>query len=325
MATDLRDPLGRALDELRSDVADVPLAAAADVRARGDHRTRRTRTALGAGAVVAVAAIAVGASVLPGSLGAGDRSPVPPAGGTVTASATGSATVPTTPSVTGSAPTTPPATARRSVIDVTPVGVGHVPAAYFLPGTLWTGRDFVHGQRIESIEPKEFEGSVQRFTCDPDTSLTGDVAFVQAAREDGTIAGTQKVRLLASVDKAAQHAASVAAELPGCQQRLREQAAKEAKNLPSGETAPTPTAEVTEDTAARADDATGSVRLYKTVSDYGTGAGSRLIEWVAVVREGDAVSLLSLNQFEQGDVSFTALDRIAREARVQLAWAAQRS
>ena len=71
-----------------------------------------------------------------------------------------------------------------------------MPAAYFLPGTLWTGPDLLDGAAIETIKPKEFEGSVQRFTCDPDGSLTGDVAFVQAARQDGTIAGTQKVRLL---------------------------------------------------------------------------------------------------------------------------------
>jgi hypothetical protein len=315
MAND-HDPFGRALDELRTDVAHVTLASPADVRARGEQRTRRHRVALGAGTVVAVAAIAVGASALPGPLLSGGRTAVPPAGGTPTAPTTAAAK----PSPASTAPSTP--TVTRPVIDVSPVGVGHVPAAYFLPGKLWTGPDLVHGAKIRSIEPKEFEGSVQRFACDPDTDLAGDVAFVQAVRRDGTFVGTQKVRLLRDAGTAATTSTKFAAAIPGCQDRLRTLAAKEAGPLAPGETAPNPTAEVTEDAAARVDDANGSVRLYRTVTDYGTGAGSRLIEWVAIAREGSAVTLISVNQFEKGDVSFAALQRIADDARAQMAWAA---
>lgn len=318
MATD-HDRIGRALDELRTDVAHLPLASPADVRSRGEQRTRRQRAALGAGTVVAVAAIAVGASVLPGSLQSGGRTPVPPAGGTPTAPATASPTPSSSPTASQSTPAGP-----RPVIEVTPVGVGDVPRAYFLPGTRWTGPDLVHGMKIRSIEPKEFEGSVGRFMCDPDTELTGDVRFVQAARTDGTIAGTQKVRLLADPGKAAGFLVDMTSALPRCQERLRSQAQRDAGQLPPGETPPNPTAEVTEDESARVDDPSGSVRLYRTITDYGTGAGSRLIEWVALVREGAAVSLVSLNQFEQGDVSFDALRRIAGEARAQMAWAATR-
>jgi hypothetical protein len=315
MAND-HDPFGRALDELRTDVAHVTLASPADVRARGEQRTRRHRAALGAGTVVVVAAIAVGASALPGSLLSGGRTAVPPAGGTPTAPTTASPK----PSPSSTAPSTP--TDTRPVIDVSPVGVGHVPAAYFLPGKLWTGPDLVHGAKIRSIEPKEFEGSVQRFACDPDTDLAGDVAFVQAVRRDGTFVGTQKVRLLSTAGAATDVATQLATDLPRCQDRLRTLAAKEAGPLAPGETAPNPTAEVTEDAAARVDDANGSVRLYRTVTDYGTGAGSRLIEWVAIAREGSAVTLISVNQFEKGDVSFAALQRIADDARAQMAWAA---
>jgi hypothetical protein len=315
MATDLHDPFGRALDELRSDVAQVHLASPADVRARGDRRARRQRAALGAGTVVAIAAIAVGTTVLPDSLRSGST-PVPPAGDTATSSATTSAT----PSVTSTPPTS---TGPRPVIDVTPVGVGDVPAAYFLPGTLWSGPDLLDGRKIESSEPREFEGSVQRFQCDPDGSLTGDVAFVAAVRTDGTSAGTQKVRLLDDPKQAASFMEKSIDSLLRCQERLRQQAQKAAADLSPGETVPNPTAEVTEDTSARVDDETGSVRLYKTVTDYGTGAGSRLIEWVAIAREGSAVTFIDVNQFNDDHVSFEALQRIAGEARTQLAWAAQ--
>jgi hypothetical protein len=143
-------------------------------------------------------------------------------------------------------------------------------------------------------------------------------------RTDGTIAGTQKIRLLADPGKAAGFVVDMASAPPRCQERLRNQAQRDAGQLAPGETAPNPTAEVTEDESARVDDASGSVRLYRTITDYGTGAGSRLVEWVALVREGAAVSLVSLNQFEKGDVSFDALRRIAGEARAQMAWAATR-
>jgi hypothetical protein len=318
MATD-HDRIGRALDELRGDVVDVPLASPGQVRARGEQRARRQRAALGAGTVVAVAAIAVGASALPTSLQSGGRTPVPPAGSTPAASRTTSAAPSSSPSATRSTPAGP-----RQVIDVTPVGVGDVPSAYFLAGNLWTGPDFVHGAKVHSIEPKEFEGSVGRFMCDPDTEVTGDVRFVQAARADGTIAGTQKVRILADAGAATGYVVDMTSALPRCQERLREQAKRDAGQLAPGETAPTPTAEVTEDGSARVDDATGSVRLYRTITDYGTGAGSRLVEWVALAREGSAVTLISLNQFEEGEVSFAALQRIAVEARTQMAWAASR-
>jgi hypothetical protein len=319
MATD-HDPLGRALDELRADVAHVPLASPAAVRSRGEQRTRRQRAALGASTALAVAAIVVGASVLPGPMQLGGRTAVPPAAGTPTASTTGSAT-PSSSST--SSPTIAPG--PRSVIDVTPVGAGAVPRAYFLPGSRWTGPDLEHGATIHSIEPKEFEGSVGRFACDPDTQPTGNVRFVQAVGADGTLVGTQKVRLLPDAGAAAAAWNQLVTALPRCQERLRAQATADAGDLAPGETAPTPSADVTEDVTARVDDATGSVRLFRTVSDYGTGAGSRLVEWVAVIREEAAVSLLGLNEFEEGDVSFSALRRIANEARAQLAWAASRS
>jgi hypothetical protein len=316
MATD-HDPIGRALDELRTDVAHVPLAPPAQVRARGDRRSRRARTALGAGAVAAVAAIAVAGSTLPGSLGSdAPPRPAPPATSGPTPGPTKAS-----PSPTASTPTSGP----REVVDLVPVGVGHVPAAYFLPGGEWTGPDLIGGARVRSIEPKEFEGSVQRFSCDPDTALKGDVAFLQAVGPTGTIVGTQKVRLFGDATTAATTFTQLAAALPRCQERLRAQASKDAGNLAPGESAPTPTAEVTEDKTGRLDDAVGSVRLFRTVTDYGTGAGSRLVEWVAVVREGAALSLINLNQFEKGDASFSALGRIATEARAQLAWAATRS
>lgn len=317
MASDLHDPLGRALDDLRGDVAHTPLASPADIRARGDRRTRRQRVALGAGTVVAVAAIAVTGAVLPGAFGPDAHRPLPPAGGTPPVAST-----PATPSATGSPTSVPTATGPRTAIDVTPIGSGDVPAAYFLPGSLWTGPDVAHGAKIRSIEPKEFEGSVGRFMCDPDSEPFGDVKFVQAVRADGTAAGTQKVRLLADPADATGYVADMTSALSRCQEMLRTQAQQAAGDLAPGETAPTPTAEVTEDTAARVKDSTGSISLYKTVTDYGTGAGSRLVEWVALVREGSAVSLISLNQFEEGDASFGALMRIAGEARAQLAWAA---
>jgi hypothetical protein len=314
MASDPQDRLARALDELRRDVAHVPLASPASVRARGDVRTRRNRTALGAGAALTVAAIALAGSALPGVLRTDGPTPAPPAGPTSTTRPTASAT----PSPTATA------TGPRKAVDLTPVGVGHVPAAYFLPGQEWTGPDLVGGARVRSIEPKEFEGSVQRFSCDPDTALTGNVAFLQAVQPSGTIVGTQKVRLLATPQKAAATWTQLVTALPGCQDRLRAQALKDAGPLAPGETAPTPTADVTEDATARVDDATGSVRVFRTVTDYGTGAGSRLVEWVAVVREGAAVTLIDLNDFEDGDASFGALGRIATKARGQLAWAAAR-
>jgi hypothetical protein len=316
MATD-HDRIGRALDELRGDVVDVPLASPAQVRARGDQRARRQRAALGAGTVVAVAAIAVSASALPASLQSGGRAPVPPAGSTPAASRTTSAAPSSSPTASRSTPAGP-----RQVIDVTPVGAGDVPSAYFLPGNLWTGPDFVHGAKVHSIEPKEFEGSVGRFMCDPDGEPVGNVKFVQAVRADGTVAGTQKVRLLTDPDEAIGYVVDMAPVLPMCQDMLRSRAKEAAGALAPGETAPTPTAEVTEDAAARVEDSTGSIYLYKTVTDYGTGAGSRLVEWVALIREGSAASFISLNQFEQGDVSFNALRRIATEARRQMAWAA---
>jgi hypothetical protein len=318
MATD-RDPIGRALDELRADVAHVHLPSPDEVRARGEQRTRRRRAVLGAGTVVAVAAIAVGASVLPGSLQEGGRTSVPPAGGTPTPSPSASVTPSSSPSATRRMPPGP-----RSVIDVTPVGAGDVPRAYFLPGTRWTGTDLVHGATIHSIEPKEFEGSVGRFACDPDIEPIGNVRFVQAAAADGTLVGTQKVRLLAGADAAAAAWNQLVAALPRCQERLRARATADAGELAPGETAPKPDAEVTEDVTARVEDATGAVRLFRTVTDYGTGAGSRLVEWVAVIRDGAAVSLLDLNEFEEGDVSFAALRRVAADARAQLAWAASR-
>lgn len=318
MASDLRDPLGRALDELRGDVAHTSLPSPADVRARGDQRSRRQRAALGAGTVVAIAAIAVGTTVLPDSLRSGGPTPVPPAGGTPTATASASPTA----SASSSPTTSPTASGPRTVIDVTPVGVGTVPRAYFLPGTLWSGADLVHGAKIRSIEPKEFEGSVQRFQCDPDAAMTGDVAFVQAAKPDGTFVGTQKVRLLADPASAATFATTAATDITTCQQRLRDQAAQDSADLAPGETAPVPSATVTERESARVDDAAGSVRLFTTITDYGTGAGSRLVEWVVVAREGAAVTLISVNQFEDGDVSFDALQRIAGQARQQMAWAA---
>lgn len=266
--------------------------------------------------MLVVVALAAGSAVL--SRHASDPPP-PPASSTSTPTPTPSMTP--SPAPTSGAPTAP---ASRTVIRVRPVGVGQVPAAYFLPGAAWSGSDLLDGVAMTSREPTEFEGSVQRFACDPDTAMSGNVAFVQTVTRDGTMVGTQKVRLLADPGRAAQAFAKIVADLEQCQQRLTDQAIRDHAQAPPGEPVLQPTAEVNEDPAGRVDDATGAARVYRTETDYHTGQGSRLVEWVAVLREGSAVSLIDVIQTDGAKVTPSALRRIAVEARAQLAWASAR-
>ncbi|HEX3005907.1 MAG TPA: hypothetical protein VHO27_16955 [Angustibacter sp.] len=315
MATDMHDPLHEALSGLRDDVSGVSLAPADSVRHRGDQRTRHRRIGVTAVGVAAVAAIAVVSGQLGGPSAA--PRPVPPASSSSpTASASPS---PTSASAEASTPAT------RPTVRLTPAspGGGAVPAAYFLPGQLWQGPDLNSGHRLQSVEPYETEGSVTRFECDPDTDIKGAVAFLQV-RDTTTqnIVGTQKVRLLASPDQAAAFADAMAAAMTGCQDRLRAQAQVDAGPLPPGETAPTPNATVEPQASSTVDDAAGSVRVFRTSTDYGTGASSALTQWVVLAREGSAVTFLSLPQLEGSSVTLAALQRLAEQARLQIRWAA---
>jgi hypothetical protein len=318
MAAETRhDPIATALDELRSDVGPLALAPADAVRRRGEQRGRNRRVALTVTSVAAVAAVAVGTSVLMQPVGT--PRPAPPASGPAStgSSQPGVPTASTTPTASASA-------GSRPVVTLQPAapGGGTVPAAYFLPGRLWQGPDLNHGRAMVSIEPRETEGSVSRFACDPDADLTGDVAFLQVQQRSGLFVGTQEVRLLGSVARAGSYADRMASAMPQCQSRLRAQARRDAASLPPGETAPVPNAEVREERQARVDDATGTVRVWRTRTDYGTGAGSAVTDWVVLVRQGAAASFLSLPQLEGSSVTSAALLRIAAEARQQLRWAA---
>jgi hypothetical protein len=207
------------------------------------------------------------------------------------------------------------------VVTAKPAGSG-VPARYFLPASRWTGPDLNAGRALRSQQLRELEGSAAYFACDPDQSLAGDVALLQTVEQSsGLLVGTQKVRLLPSVGAAADRFAADTEAVPDCQRRIRAQARAEA-DLSPGETAPKPDATVTSDAAGALDDATGGVRVYRTVTDYGTGAGSSTIEWVAMVREGAALSSISLPQLERSSISFRTLQRLAAQARAQLRWAA---
>lgn len=313
MATETHDPLHDALGSLRDDVSRVSLAPADSVRRRGDRRTRNRRIGVSAVGVAAVAAIAV----LSGQLGRPDAAPrtVTPASRTTSAS----------PSTTSSPSATASTPADRPTVKLTPAapGGGSVPAAYFLPGPLWQGPDLNSGHRMQSVEPYETEGSVTRFECDPDTDIKGDVAFLQVHDlVTKNIVATQKVRLLGSPDQAATFADAMAQAMSTCQDRLRAQAQADAGSLPPGETAPTPDATVEPQAASSVDDATGSVLVFRTTTDYGTGASSRLSNWVVLAREGSAVTFLSLPQLEGSSVTLGALQRIAEQARLQIRWAA---
>ena len=309
------DPLHDALDSLRDDVEPLGLASADDVRSRGERRQRRRRTA---GAVLAVAAVAVVATVAGLTQNSGRPTTTPLA--TSSTSHTSTAATPTPGSPTSGSPS---ATATpRPVVTVRPSGVGHVPAAYFLPGQLWAGPDLNHGRQVESTALKDQEGSIQYFDCDPDVELKGDVAVVQAQEPAGLLVGTQKVRLLRSPAAATTFSTHLATEMPRCQDRMRAAAAAEAGSLPPGETAPVPNATVLEDRTGRVDDATGSLRLYRTTTDYGTPASSKSIEWVVLAREGSAVTSISLRQLEGSQASFATLHRLGSQAREQLRWAA---
>ncbi|GAB3591973.1 hypothetical protein GCM10027446_11790 [Angustibacter peucedani] len=316
MAAETRDPLARALDGLRDDLRATPLAPASQVRHRGDVRQRQRRVGLAVTSVAAVAAVAFGAGQLMEPVGT--PRPAPPASGSL--DVTGG------PSSSGTSSPTVSVPADRSVVRLKPAspGGGTVPAAYFLPGPQWRGADLNRGHAMVSAEPTETEGSVTRFACDPDTSIQGDVAFLQVQERNGTMVATQKVRLLADDAAATAAAATFADRIPRCQDALRAQAIKDSASLPAGETAPVPNAEVVESTTAAVDDETGSVRIWRTTSDYGTGAGSSLVEWVVLAREGSAITFLSLPQFETSSVSVAALTRVADEARLQMRFAASR-
>ncbi len=322
MAPDQHDPVAAALDDLRADLGTLHLAPASEVRRRGAQRRRHRRIGLTATTVAAVAAIGVGSGRLLDPVGT--VRPAPPASGSVgvvTPSPTTTATSPSTATATaGPTPTDLP------VVTVRPAapGGGTVAAAYFLPGKRWQGPDLNRGRAMVSAAPKETEGSVTRFACDPDTDIAGDVAFLQVTERSGTFVGTQKVRLLGSAARATTVAEQMAAAMPRCQERLRDQAVRDAGALPPGETAPVPNADVVEDAQGRVDDATGSVRIYRTSSDYGTGASSVTTDWVVLAREGSAVTFLDLPQFETSAVSLAALRRLADAARTQIRFAATR-
>jgi hypothetical protein len=320
----LHDPFHDVLDGLRGDLDRLVMSPADAVRHRGDLRARNRRLGLAVASVAAVAALGVGAGQL--MQPAGVPRPAPPAG-SATSLPSPSDPAAATPSGTTSPASSTPASGARPTVTVRPAspGGGTVPAAYFLPGELWRGPDLHDGHQMVSVEPYETEGSVTRFACDPDTDTRGRVAFLQV--QDATsknVAATQKVRLLASSAKAIDFTATMGTQLARCQARLRSQAVKDAGPLPPGETAPTPDATVEAQPHSDVDDATGSVRVWRTTSDYGTGAGSRLTEWVVLAREGSAVTFLSLPQLEGSTVTLGALNRLADEARQQMRYAATR-
>jgi hypothetical protein len=205
---------------------------------------------------------------------------------------------------------------------VQPSGVGDVPPQYFLPGPAWVGPDLDHGSPIESVAVQEQEGTTQYFDCDPDLKLVGDVAVVQAQQPAGLFVGTQKVRLLRSPAAATTFAKQLATDIPRCQGRMRTAARAQAGTLPPGETAPVPNATVLEDRQGRVDDATGSLRVYRTTTDFGTPSSSKSIEWVVVAREGAAVTSIALRQLEGSQAGFATMRRLGAEAREQLRWAA---
>ncbi len=314
MATETHDPLKAALGELRGELDGLPLAPADAVRRRGDVRSRNRRIGLTVGSVATVAAIAVATGLL--TQPTGTPRPAPPASGSTSTTTGPSPTASTTPT---------PAASPRPTVTLRPAspGGGVVPAAYFLPGQLWRGPDLNQGHRMVSVEPYETEGSVTRFECDPDTDITGQVAFLQV--QDAVtqnIAATQKVRLLTSADDATTFVSSMAHLLTTCQERLRQQAQRDSASLPPGETAPTPNATIKEQPQSAVDDATGSVRVFRTTTDYGTGAGSRITDWVVLAREGSAVTFLSLPQLEGSSVTLGGLRRLADGARQQMRFAA---
>lgn len=323
MGTETHDPFHDVLDGLRGDLDRLVMSPADAVRHRGELRSRNRRLGLAVASVAAVAALGVGAGQLMRPAGA--PSPAPPAGSTTSLPSTSDPATATPTATTSPAPT--PASGPRPTVTLRPAspGGGTVPAAYFLPGELWRGPDLHDGHQMVSVEPYETEGSVTRFACDPDTDIRGRVGFLQV--QDATsknVAATQKVRLLPSSAKATAFTATMGTQLALCQARLRSQAVKDAGPLPPGETAPTPDATVEPQPHSDVDDATGSVRVWRTTSDYGTGAGSRLIEWVVLAREGSAVTFLSLPQLEGSTVTLGALNRLADEARQQMRYAATR-
>lgn len=324
MSGDRRDHLGDALDTLRADVEPLSLAPAEQVRRRGEQRGRRRRTLLATGGVAAVAAIALGAT----QLGRPSAAPSAPSGGSTAGPTAASGTPTGSPSpATSTGPSSASTPIRHLVVRLRPAapGGGHVAAAYFLPGPLWQGPDLNQGHAMRSVEPRESEGSVTRFACDPDTDVHGAVAFLQV--QDAVtqnVTATQKVRLLPSAAAATAFADRMARTMATCQQRLRQQALRDAGPLSPGETAPTPNATVVDVPQGDVADTTGAVRLFTTTTDYGTGASSAIVDWVVIAREGRAVTFLSLPSLEGSSVSVAALSRIADEARQQLRWAASR-
>jgi len=314
------DPIAHALDALRDDVEQLDLAGADAVRRRGERRQRRQRAVAAVGAVAAVAVVATGVGLLQGT---GTPHTAPPASRTLATSApVTTSPSPSSPTSTAGSATAPASSTPRPVVTVQPKGVGDVPASYFLPGQLWQGPDLNDGRSIMTMVPRELEGRVGNFDCDPDVTMSGDVALLQAKeRASGRFVGTQKVRLLGAGSAADTYTAQVAA-MATCQDRMRAAAIADAGTLPPGETAPVPNATVVEDRASRLDDDTGSLRVFKTTTDMGTGAGSKSIEYVVLAREGAAVTSVAVRHLDGSQVTFACLRRIGNEAREQLRWAA---
>ena len=316
------DPIAHALDALRDDVEQLDLAGADAVRHRGERRQRRQRAAAAAGAVAAVAVVATGVGLLQGT---GAPHTAPPAGRTLATSAPVSTTVATAvqPDLDGGPrPRLRRAAPRGRWSPSSPRAWATSPPPYFLPGQLWQGPDLNDGRSIMTMAPRELEGRVGNFDCDPDVTMSGDVALLQAKeRSSGRFVGTQKVRLLdaGSADGHLHRPGRRDGHLPGPDARRRH---RRRRQPAPGETAPVPNATVVEDRASRLDDATGSLRVFKTTTDMGTGAGSKSIEYVVLAREGSAITSVAVRRIDGSQVTFACLRRIGAEAREQLRWAA---
>ncbi len=263
------DPLDVALRAMRPDVDALVLRSAAQVRARGEQRTRRRRAAL-VGASALTVAVVVGGTALTGGALQSRRTTVPPA--------TGSATpVPTQSPATTPAPT--PTSSTRSGPPPLYATSGSVDADLFLPADRWAGPDLAggHATRWQAVPN---EGTVQVHTCDLDTRPGGDVGAAQVA--DAVTAaplGTERVRTYASAAAARTAVADLADGLNGCQARL-DQAPRNIVRVT-----------VTPDPAV----ADGSATVHAFRVEVGTTTGGPAgVEWVALLAAGGGTSVATL-------------------------------
>ena len=293
------EQLRAALHDLRSDVATLPMRPAAQIRARGDQRTRRRRTALAATSALAVAAVVAGTALTDGGPQA-RRAVVPPA----TRSATATPTPTPTPTPTNT-PTTPPAPTRTPDSGPPPLYAtsGSVDPDLFLPAESWAGPDLAggHATRWQAVTS---EGMVQVHTCDLDTRLRGDVALAQVA--DATTSaplGTQRVRTYASPAAARAAVADLSDGLRRCQARLDQ--------VPGNNLQVT----VVEDRSS-----TAGARAFKV--DVGSVQGGAAgVEWVTVAAAegGRSVSTLVVNEPPATTQGFVTIRRLLTAAVARLA------